>query len=53
MWADDALWVPLLLEQRFFSGRFLFDSEQMLDHELEELVPNVALQNPRVVGNRA
>jgi len=27
MWADDALWFPHLFAGRYFSGRFLFDSE--------------------------
>ena len=34
MWEDDALWLPLLLERRSFKGRFLFDGDRMLDHEL-------------------
>jgi 8-oxo-dGTP diphosphatase len=34
MWADDRLWIPLLLAGRPFRGRFVFDGEQMLDHEL-------------------
>ncbi len=25
MWADDRIWLPLMLEQRTFTGRFLFD----------------------------
>jgi 8-oxo-dGTP diphosphatase len=35
MWADDILWLPHLLEGRFFRGRFLFDGDTMLDHLLE------------------
>lgn len=35
MWADDALWVPLLLAGQRFVGRFVFDQDAMLDHELE------------------
>jgi len=36
MWADDALWLPLLLTEppTAFHGRFLFDGDRMLDHEL-------------------
>lgn len=34
MWADDRHWLPLLLEGRTFSGRFLFDGDAMLDYTL-------------------
>lgn len=34
MWADDALWMPLLLERKPFIGRFLFDGDRMLWHEV-------------------
>jgi len=37
MWADDILWVPLLLRRQPFRGRFLFDGDRMLDHRLELL----------------
>ncbi len=30
MWADDRVWVPLLLENRPFEGRFLFDDDILL-----------------------
>jgi 8-oxo-dGTP diphosphatase len=36
MWADDRVWMPLLLAGRTFDGRFLFDGDTMLDHELTE-----------------
>jgi 8-oxo-dGTP diphosphatase len=35
MWEDDRLWVPLVLEGRPFRGRYIFDADSMLDHELE------------------
>ena len=35
MWADDELWLPLVLQGRRFSGRFLFDGDVMLDQALE------------------
>lgn len=35
MWEDDPLWVPLVIEGTPFSGRYLFDDDVMLDHELE------------------
>jgi 8-oxo-dGTP diphosphatase len=34
MWEDDVLWVPHVIAGRRFAGRFLFDGERMLDHEL-------------------
>lgn len=34
MWADDLLWLPLMLEGTPFSGRFIFDGDVMLDHEV-------------------
>lgn len=34
MWADDRLWVPLLLDGHIFDGRFVFDGNAMLDHVL-------------------
>ena len=37
MWADDPLWLPLLLAGRRFSGRFVFDGDRMLDHDLRVL----------------
>jgi 8-oxo-dGTP diphosphatase len=37
MWEDDPLWVPLLLAGKRFEGRFIFDKELMLDHELNVL----------------
>jgi len=35
MWADDRIWVPHLLAERPFSGRFVFDEDRLLDHEIE------------------
>ncbi len=34
MWADDALWLPRVLAGEAIDGRFVFDGELMLDHEL-------------------
>ena len=34
MWVDDSLWMPLLLAGKHFRGRFLFEGDQMLEHEL-------------------
>lgn len=35
MWADDRIWLPHLLAARCFRGRFIFDGDALLDHELE------------------
>ncbi|HSF14990.1 MAG TPA: 8-oxo-dGTP diphosphatase [Vicinamibacteria bacterium] len=37
MWEDDRLWVPLVVEGIRFSGRYLFDGDAMLGHELQVL----------------
>lgn len=37
MWADDALWLPILLAGEAFRGRFIFDGERMVDYALERL----------------
>lgn len=34
MWADDRIWMPLLLEGRAFEAWFVFDGDLMLWHEL-------------------
>jgi len=47
MWADDALWVPVVLKGGYFSGKFLFDRENMLDHALDELASASSLLDPR------
>jgi 8-oxo-dGTP diphosphatase len=35
MWADDRVWMPLLLAGRRFDGRFVFDGDRMLDHAVD------------------
>lgn len=39
MWEDDRLWLPLVLKGVPFSGRYVFDGDRMLDHELD-VFPN-------------
>jgi 8-oxo-dGTP diphosphatase len=39
MWADDRLWFPLLLAGTRFTGRFLFDGDDMLGHDLTPASP--------------
>ena len=34
MWQDDRIWLPRLIAGTPFAGRFVFDSDVMLDHEL-------------------
>lgn len=35
MWADDRLWLPLLLAGKRFDGRFVFDGDVMIDHVID------------------
>ena len=34
MWADDRYWIPYMLDGRRFTGKFLFEGDQMLGYEL-------------------
>jgi 8-oxo-dGTP diphosphatase len=34
MWADDAIWLPLLLAGNRFGGRFVFEGDVMLGHDV-------------------
>ena len=34
MWADDRYWIPKMLDERPFDGRFIFDDDEMLSFEL-------------------
>jgi 8-oxo-dGTP diphosphatase len=34
MWADDRLWLPLLLDGKRFRGRFVFDGDRMIAEEV-------------------
>jgi 8-oxo-dGTP diphosphatase len=43
MWADDRLWMPLLLAGRPFRGRFVFDGDALLDHQLVDDDPAARL----------
>jgi 8-oxo-dGTP diphosphatase len=35
MWADDATWLPHLIAERRFRGRYVFDGDTMLSHEVD------------------
>lgn len=37
MWADDAIWLPIVLDGGSFRGRFVFDGDRMVDHAVERL----------------
>ena len=39
MWADDILWVPLLLEETPFQGRYIFRGDEMIAYELNTCPP--------------
>jgi len=32
MWADDALWLPMMLRGEIFDGRYIFDGDTMVDY---------------------
>ena len=34
MWADDAIWLPMLIREESFRGHFVFDQEAMLDYQM-------------------
>ena len=42
MWADDALWLPHVLAGRSVRGRFVFEDDRMLDHELDVVDADVS-----------
>ncbi len=35
MWADDELWMPLMLREQCFTARFIFDGDVMAWHQLQ------------------
>jgi len=35
MWEDDRTWIPLMLEGRRFSGRYIFEDDRMLDLKID------------------
>lgn len=37
MWADDVLWLPRLLAGESFRGRFVFDGDRLLCHQVDAL----------------
>ena len=39
MWADDHLWIPLMLRGAQFEGRFLFDGDALLGQAVRERAP--------------
>jgi len=44
MWADDRLWIPLMINGEKFQGRFIFENDTMLESEVvvvKELINNM------------
>ena len=39
MWEDDRLWLPLMFARQRFVGRYVFETDRMLDHHVE-VAPN-------------
>ncbi len=39
MWADDRLWIPLMLSGKGFRGFFIFEGDTMLDARVEQAPP--------------
>jgi 8-oxo-dGTP diphosphatase len=35
MWADDILWLPIVLDGGRCTGRYIFDDDEMVDHQLD------------------
>ena len=46
MWEDDKLWLPLMLAGKKFTGKFLFDDDKMLGHELREVNDQEPIPQP-------
>lgn len=46
MWVDDCLWLPLVISGEKFSGRWLFDGDQMLDYKLNCESKGKAVNDP-------
>ncbi|MEM7395504.1 MAG: 8-oxo-dGTP diphosphatase, partial [Verrucomicrobiota bacterium] len=38
MWADDRLWIPMMLDGITFEGRFLFDGDAMVTCQIDQHV---------------
>lgn len=38
MWPDDKFWVPMILDNKKFQGKFVFgDGDEILEHKIEEV----------------
>ena len=44
MWADDVLWVPLLLQGTPFQGKYIFHGDDMIAHELNACPPFIPVR---------
>ena len=47
MWADDRLWMPLMLKGIPFEGQFIFDGDRMVDHDVIVTQPCASQDGPR------
>jgi 8-oxo-dGTP diphosphatase len=45
MWADDRLWLPKTLGGKMIRGKFIFDGDTIVSHEIEETGTHTALNN--------
>ncbi len=53
MWEDDVVWLPLLLRNQPFAGRFVFDDDVMLTNEIElRAVPSFHPGEPAPPGQQ-
>ncbi len=50
MWPDDEIWLPLMLAERPFHGRFVFEGESMLDYRLEDDAGQIVAAPGRLPG---
>lgn len=39
MWADNRYWIPVMLEKKIFSGRYLFEGENIMQHQTLIITP--------------
>jgi len=45
MWADDRIWVPVMLRGERFTLRAVFDGQELLDHTIEHTIEHAAAED--------